>query len=48
MQNSLDAAVDIPVDSDEALIERLDDLVLAEIAGARSSDESIPVDLEDL
>lgn len=47
MQNSFDAAVDI-TDSDEALIERLDDLVLAEIARARSSDESIPVELENL
>ncbi|CAG8869562.1 hypothetical protein PS627_03581 [Pseudomonas fluorescens] len=48
MQNSFDAAVDITVDSDESLIERLDDLVLAEIARARSSDVSIPVELENL
>ena len=48
MRNLLDAVVEISDDSYEATMERLDDLYLAEIAKTRSSDESVPVDLDDL
>jgi antitoxin StbD len=38
----------VPAETYEALLDRLDDLALVEIATARANEKGVPVDIEDL